>query len=134
MKRSLAFAYVVGLFLLGILIGGMAMHLHYASRFPPPGPPGPGMRHDDPLHSFSGRLERQLDLTAEQKRLIDEIVAESRTEGRALHEEMLPRVREQMQRTHDRIREVLTPEQRERFEELLDSRHGRRAERFFLGH
>ena len=133
MKRSLAFVYVVGLFLLGIVIGGMAMHLHYASRFPPPGSHGPGMRHGEPMHSFSGRLERQLDLTAEQKRQIDEIVALSRTEGSALHEEMLPRVREHMRRTHDRILEVLTPEQRERFEEL-SSRHRRRAERFFLGH
>ncbi len=85
------------------------------------------------MHSFAARLERHLDLTEKQRRLIDEIVAESRSEANALHDEMLPRVREHMRRTHDRILEVLTPEQRERFEEL-SSRHHRRAERFFLGH
>ena len=133
MKRSLAFVYVVGLFLLGILIGGMAIHLHYARQFPPLGMHGPGRGPGGSMRSFSGRLERLLDLTDEQKRLIDEIVAQSRTQAEAFHEEMLPRVREHMQRTHESILEVLTPEQRERFEELRSRHHGR-AERFFLGH
>lgn len=131
MKRHLALVYVAGLFLLGILVGALAMHLYYAVGSPAhPRFPGPGRAHRP---DFSQRLERELDLTPEQARRIDAILAESRAEGEALHAEMLPRVREQMERTRARIAEVLTPEQRDRFEEL-NRRFRGRAERFFLGH
>ena len=59
-------------------------------------------------------------------------MAESRVEGHALREEMRPRVTEMMRRTTERIEEVLTPEQRERFAELQEQHRGR-AERFMLG-
>jgi len=131
MKRQLALVYVAGLFLLGILVGALAMHLYHEVRSSDhPRFAGPGRTHRP---DFSQRLERELDLTPEQMQRIDVILAESRAEGEALHAEMLPRVREQMERTRERIAEVLTPEQRERFEELHRRFRGR-AERFFLGH
>jgi len=131
MKRSLALVYVFGVLLLGIVIGAMGMHLFYAQRFPgPPGRHGLGSGMHTP--AFAERLERHLDLTPEQLTRIEEIVRESHAEGRSLHEELLPRVRSQMDETRRRIREVLTPEQQEKFDEL-DRRHRRRAERFFLG-
>ena len=55
-----------------------------------------------------------------------------RAESEKLHEELLPRVREHMDRTRDRIREVLTPEQQEQFESLRRHHH-RRYEHFLLG-
>ena len=131
MKRSLALVNVFGVLLLGIVIGAMGMHLFYAQRFPgPPGRHGPGGGMHRP--AFAERLERQLDLTPEQQSRIEEIVRESRLRGRELHEELLPRVRSQMDETRRRIREVLTLEQQVKFDEL-DQRHRRRAERFFLG-
>jgi len=130
-KRSLALVSVAGLFLLGILIGALGMHLYYATKFP--GPPGFGPRGHRPGGPFMGeRLERELGLSVEQKQRIDEIIRESRVEGEALREEMFPRVHAQMERTRERIMEVLTPEQREKFEELRH-RHRGRADRFFLG-
>jgi Spy/CpxP family protein refolding chaperone len=133
MNKSIAVVAVLGLFLLGILIGALGMHLVYAQRFPAlqerPFNGGSGMH--GPL--FFARLERQLDLSEDQKERIREIMRESREEGTAMHEEMLPRVQELMDRTRASIVEILTPEQQKEFEQLM-SRHRRDAERFFLGH
>lgn len=144
MKRSIAFVYVLGLFLLGILIGALGMHLWDAQR-PAPGPfggrggmqrPGHEMRRG-PGHGpgpfFLERLGRQLDLSPEQKESIAEIIDESHREAGALREEILPKVHAQLEQTRQRILEVLTPEQRERFEEF-DRRHRRTLERGVLGH
>ena len=130
MNKSIAFVAVLGLFILGILIGALGMHLIYSQRFPHPPDPHMG----DAMHGrvFFERIERQLDLSAEQKEQIGQIMMESREAGRAMHEEMLPQVHELMYSTRESIREVLTPEQRRRFERLM-SRHRREAERFFLG-
>jgi Spy/CpxP family protein refolding chaperone len=144
MKRSIAFVYVAGLFLLGILIGALGIHLWYTQRplagpfggpagMRPPGHEfrrGPGHR---PGPFFLERIGRQLDLTAEQEQRIAEIIEESHREAGRLREEMLPRVEAQLEQTRQRILEVLTPEQRERFEEF-HRQHRRVLERGVLGH
>lgn len=144
MKRSIAFVYVLGLFLLGILIGALGMQLWHANK-PLPGPFGGrgGMRAPRqemghrPGHGpgpfFLERLGRQLDLSPEQKRQIAEIIEESHREAGALREEILPKVEAQLDQTRERILEVLTQKQRERFEEF-DRRHRRILERGVLGH
>lgn len=126
MKRSLALVSVVGLFLLGTVVGALGMHL-YDARHPFAGPPRDGARQE--FHAE--RLGQLLDLTPEQKARIDEIRREGRAEGEALHREMLPKVREHMERTRRLIEEVLTPEQREKFDELAEQ-HRARFERFVL--
>ena len=79
MKRSLALVSVVGLFLLGIVVGGLGMHL-YDARHPFSGPPRDGAR-----QSFHAeRLDQLLDLTPEQEARIDEIRREGRAE-QAVH-------------------------------------------------
>ena len=124
MSRRAALAVVVTLFVVGVCVGGLGMHLVDTHRVRDSVPPG-GER-------FIGRLERELNLTDEQRQRIDEIVEQSRREGDALHREMLPRVREHMRATREQIRDVLTPEQQVRFEEL-NRQYRRRAEHFFLG-
>jgi Spy/CpxP family protein refolding chaperone len=130
MKKSVAFIAVLGLFLLGIVIGGLAMHLVQANRFvqPPDRPMGSGMQ--NPL--FQERLHRRLDLTVEQEKEMAEILRRARDEGRRIHEEMLPRVHELIEATQEEMRQILTPEQRERFDEILRL-HRQSADRFFLG-
>jgi len=145
MKRSIAFVYVAGLFLLGILVGALGMHLWYAQRPLPPPFDAPGVARGGPGHQpgrgpghgagpfFLERLERQLELTPEQSRQVEAILEESHREATELHEEMLPRVQAQLEQTRQRILEVLTPEQRQKFEEF--HRHHRRVlERGVLGH
>jgi len=131
MKRTIAFTCVVGLFLLGILVGALGMHLYYAQKFPPPGSRGGGPR--EMAGSFHiERLERRLGLTPDQKRRIDDILVDSRAEADAMRRELGPRVRAHAESVRERIREVLTPEQRDRFDQMR-RRERRHADRFFLG-
>ena len=68
------------------------------------------------------RLVRGLGLTVEQQRLLDPILADARTEmvaARALPETDRPaRIKEVREATRARIREILTPEQRTRYEQF----------------
>jgi Spy/CpxP family protein refolding chaperone len=143
MKRSLAIVYVAGLFLLGVLIGALGNQLWHSHRtIPGPhGPPGGRMAGHEagrrPGHGpgpfFLDRLSRQLKLSDEQKQRVAEIIDESHRQAGELRQEMLPRVEAQLEQTRLRILELLTPEQREKFDEF--HRHHRRVlERGVLGH
>jgi Spy/CpxP family protein refolding chaperone len=125
-KTSAVFA-VIAVLVLGIIVGILGTHLFYAQKFRQP-----GRWAEAAGDFFANRLERELNLTPDQRQAIDDIMAESRVEGRALREEMRPRVTEMMRHTSERIEEVLTPEQRQRFAELQEQHRGR-AERFLLG-
>ena len=126
MNRVAAFASVAALFLVGVLVGGLGTYLFFVNQ---PHRPGPGGFRGD---HFVEILERELALTTDQMHRIERILEQSHAEGDALRREMLPRLHTTMAETRDRIREVLTPEQQPRFDEL-QQRHRRRAERMFLG-
>jgi Spy/CpxP family protein refolding chaperone len=127
MKRWQALVALAALFVLGVVSGALGAHLYYARSLErPPGPPpflAPPMGH---------RLERQLQLSLEQRQELRRVLAESRHEAEALRRDLAPRLREMRQRTDERIRELLTPEQRERFERL-QHRLRHRSDRFFGG-
>ena len=127
MKRWQALVALLGLFVLGVVSGGLGAHLYYARALDrPPGPP--------PF--FGGRLgprlERHLELTPEQGEQLRDILDETRREAEALRRDLAPRMREVLERSEERIREILTPEQRQRFEEIR-RQHRRRSDRFFGG-
>ncbi len=126
MNRVAAFASVAALFLVGVLVGGLGTYLFFANQ---PHRPGPGGFRGD---HFLEILESELVLTTDQMHRIDEILEQSHADGDALRREILPRLRSTMAQTRDRIREVLTPEQQAKFEEL-QHQHSRRVERMFLG-
>jgi Spy/CpxP family protein refolding chaperone len=134
MTRPIALASVLGLFLLGILVGALSMHLYdaYAIR----ATRGSAASPEDSLRPggfFWQRMQERLDLTPEQRDRIEQILDDARAEGETLHHDLMPRVHELMERTHARLMEVLTPVQRETFEQL-HLRQQRGAELFFLGH
>ena len=127
MKRRQALVALAGLFVLGVVSGGLGAHLYYARSLDrPPGPPPFFTRFMGP------RLERLLELTPEQQVQMREILDESRREAEALRRDLAPRMHEVMERGESRIRELLTAEQLERFEGL-QRRHRRRSDRFFGG-
>jgi Spy/CpxP family protein refolding chaperone len=126
-KRVSAVLAVLSVLALGVIVGILGTHLFYAKKLRQP-----GSLSETAGDFFARRLERELGLSEDQRRQIETILAESRVEGRALREEMRPRVTQMMERTSRRIQEVLTPEQRELFGEL-QKRHRGRAERFLLG-
>ena len=68
---------------------------------------------------FLRRIERELDLSPDQHERIDKILMASQERTKKIMEPVTPRMREELQRTKDEFREVLTPEQRPRYDDLL---------------
>ena len=68
---------------------------------------------------FLRRMERELNLSAEQRERVDLILRESQERTRNLMEPVQPRIRAEIQRTKEEFRAALRPDQRARFEELL---------------
>jgi Spy/CpxP family protein refolding chaperone len=115
-RRTTAVAAIAALFLLGIAVGVLGTHAFYFHELHKPGGlAGFGTR------LFAAQLERRLDLTPEQRRQVDGILAEARAEVAALRRQTHPRILAVMERCHHRIVQVLDPKQRAALE-----RHSRR--------
>jgi Spy/CpxP family protein refolding chaperone len=68
---------------------------------------------------FLRRVERDLDVSAQQRDQIDKILTASQERTKKLMEPVTPKLREEMQATRDAVRDVLTSDQRQRFDELV---------------
>jgi Spy/CpxP family protein refolding chaperone len=79
--------------------------------------------------STQSQLIREMNLSADQERQFRQILAETRDRYDAIRNAMDPQMREVRQQSRDRIREILTPEQRPGFEQFLRSSRGRRNDR-----
>lgn len=91
---------------------------------PPKFRPGP----DNPFQpwmlreQFVKHLASQMELTPEQTRKITAIVQDSQQRTEILTGLIEPEMREELRNVRQAIREVLTPAQRERYEEILRKR------------
>ena len=133
MKQTSAMVSVVGVFLIGILVGALGMHLYHAEKDDWRAGDGPGPDLRRPAGQvFAQRFGRLLELTDEQRQEIEEIRHESRLRSEEMRREMEPVVRQQMEEVRNRIMEVLTPEQQERLDQL-GRRERHLVERFLLG-
>jgi Spy/CpxP family protein refolding chaperone len=110
-KRLTAASAVLAVFLLGALVGALGTHLFYAHHFH-----HPGMLSALGARWIAADLHRRLDLTPEQQTRIDAILADARRESLELRRQMAPQISHLMETAHARISQVLTPEQRKRFE------------------
>jgi Spy/CpxP family protein refolding chaperone len=127
MNRFWAFATVAALFLSGVAIGALGMRLIDERRGPfgpQPGPPPPPIAVEE--------LQRELDLSPPQREAVARILQESRRQGDEIRREVRPRLEAHLADTERRLMEVLTPEQRERFDALRRQRRVR-PDRLFLG-
>ncbi len=108
----------------GVVTGGLLVrHLDLTAlaqphrpagvRAAPPASAG-GMRFE-----LLRRMQRELDLSLEQRERVDKLLKESQERTREIMEPVAPEVRAELQRTKEKFREVLTPEQRARFDELV---------------
>jgi Spy/CpxP family protein refolding chaperone len=75
---------------------------------------------------FFKRMQKQLNLGPEQQEKIDKLMCESQERVKPLWAQIGPQMDEELKRVRQEVNEVLTPEQREKMNELM--RHGRRAE------
>ena len=75
---------------------------------------------------FLRRAARELDLTGEQQDKLDKIIKDSQERARKV---LSPYLREEMQRTRTEFRDVLTAEQRPKFDELLKQQQQQQQQR-----
>lgn len=65
-------------------------------------------------------LTTELNLTPEQQKQVGEILADMQRRYDAIHDQMNPQFAEIREQGHDQIRQILTPEQRPKFEDFLN--------------
>ena len=68
---------------------------------------------------FLQRLDAEVHLTAGQREHIQQVIADGQLRNKAIIERITPEVRRELAETQRHIRELLTPEQRTRFEEVM---------------
>ena len=82
---------------------------------------GPGR--EDRFEQLSNRLQ----LNADQKTKVQQILGDTREQLRALRKESEPRVTEIRQKTDERLQQVLTPEQWQRFQQMRNETRDKRG-------
>jgi Spy/CpxP family protein refolding chaperone len=65
------------------------------------------------------RLTRELNLTADQQRQLDAVLADVQAKYKAIHQTIEPQVSAVRHEAREKIRAFLTPEQKPKFEEFL---------------
>jgi Spy/CpxP family protein refolding chaperone len=105
------------IFVLGFAAGILALNVYrgWVHRA------GPGR--DDRFEQLSTRLQ----LSADQKTKVQQILGDTREQLRAVRKESEPRVTEIRQKTDERLREVLTPDQWQRFQQMRDEMRDKRG-------
>ena len=95
----------------------------------PPGPTGPGSLWHQQQKDFLRRLEKELDLTPEQRGRIESILKESHERTRVIRKKIEPELREEMKKVREQIRAELTLEQQKQFEESLKPKPPRKEDK-----
>jgi len=108
-----AIALIVIVFLLGIAIGAVGHSLADRRVFgagvrPAGGPPG-----------LVPRMTHELDLSADQQQKLTQILTDMKARFDAVHQQMNPQFEQIRNEGHDQIRQLLTPDQRPKFETFL---------------
>lgn len=85
----------------------------FGTRFAEFGSPG-GMRLE-----FLRRMQRDLDLTPEQRDRIDKVLKQSQERTRKIMQPVAPQLHQELEQAKTEFREILTPPQQTRFDELL---------------
>jgi len=109
--RREAALLVIVVFLLGALVGGLATHvwsIHAAARGIPHGP-----------DQLIDQLSHELQFTPDQLKQVTQIVDETHTQVRVLYAPIDAQREQLRQQARERIRTVLTPDQKPKFEDFL---------------
>ncbi len=126
------------LFVLAVFCVGLALGLVLGRRMPPAasdawGAGPPGARGGPAARAGRGtmlidRLERELQLTADQKGRVRAIFEARRSRLEALRRDIATRADEEQRELQGEVRAVLTPDQQQRFERWLERQpRGRRG-------
>jgi Spy/CpxP family protein refolding chaperone len=106
---------VIVLFVLGVALGSVGTYL-VTTRVLAARPQSPVAR---TASQHMAMYTRDLNLTSAQQGQIQAILNDTRANYASLHEKLDPEYEQVRQQGRDRIRQILTDEQRPKFEELL---------------
>jgi len=113
-KRGEAAVLVVVVFLLGALLGGVGNHLWDERVW------GKQITAASPSKAqIVSDLTKDLQLTSDQQKQLGSIVDDTKAQWRALYNTVEPQHEQIRQQGRDRIRAILTPEQKPKFEEFM---------------
>jgi len=103
-------------FLLGAALGGMIGYVfaHHTALAAPAQMTDAAKRAQKVQH-----LTQELDLSADQAKQLDVIMASVQAQYKAIHQTTDPQINEARQKGREQIRAILTPEQKPKFEEFL---------------
>jgi Spy/CpxP family protein refolding chaperone len=73
------------------------------------------------------QMAARLQLNAEQKTKVQQVLGDTREQLRGLHKESEPRVSEIRKQTDQRLQQILTPDQWQRFQQMRDEMRARRG-------
>jgi flagellar basal body-associated protein FliL len=109
----------VGLvFLLGAALGGMAGYVFAHQKYAvtnAAAPPSDAVRRAQKVQELSSRVN----LTPEQSRQVDGVIADIQTQIKSIRKTLDPQLDEVRQKGRERIRAILSAEQRPKFEEYI---------------
>ena len=108
------------IFAAGVFTGGLLV-----KQTSPPSPIPPPR---DIRVQMLQRLTRGLNLTPVQNEQIDQILHESQERSKIYWDLLEPELRSEFRKTREDILDVLTPEQRKKFEDLLKQRQRRQGQ------
>jgi len=113
-KRGEAAVLVLVVFLLGALLGGVGNHVWGERVW------GKQIINTQPTRNeIVGELTRDLQLTPDQQKQLGSIVDDTRAQWRTLYTTIEPQHEQIRQQSRDRIRAILTPDQKPKFEEFM---------------
>lgn len=105
------------IFVAGAVTGALTTRLKSSGSHPPQR--GNFGSHRSQRGELMERMQRELQLSQEQRQNIEQILRESREKVKQLCDSIAPHVSEEHSKVRERIRAELTPEQREKYEQLF---------------
>jgi Spy/CpxP family protein refolding chaperone len=104
------------IFLLGVALGGTLGYVfaHRVNAAPPQ-----QLSDAERRAQKVQRLTQELDLSSEQQKQLDAIMASVQAEYKAIHQSTDPQIEQARHKGRERIRAILTPEQKPKFEDFL---------------
>ena len=112
-----AIALVLLVFVLGIALGAVSTYVVAGRRVA--GAPGQGSSHKDRRARLVEQLTHELNLTADQQKQLEAILTDMQGKYRALHDQIAPQSEQIRQQGREKIRGILAPEQKPKFEEFM---------------
>src|SRR5207249_1164347 len=112
------------IFALGFIAGALSLNLYHA-KFS-------AASSIEKHHRFERMIE-SLNLSSDQKTEVDKIMSDARAQFRDAHKETAPKFAQIREQVHERMKAVLTPEQWQKFEQMVKEMKERRHHHGFEG-